>query len=436
MKMTIKIKKRSQLWPFLWLLIFLPFCLGTLNDLLGLPYAIRYALDAAWLLLLFVLICYGRSVKGTGMKGLTVWVVLFFILTLAVFPVQYQSPFYYLWGLRNNFRFYAAFFAFAAFLKEEEITDSLKWFDILFWIDIVVSVVQYFGMGLEQDNLGGLFGTESGVNGFANLFFLIVIAKSLVFYLEKKEHTWLCVLKCVAALFVAALAEMKFFFVELIVVIVLAVLFTNFTWRKLLLIVGGGAAIVGGAAILTTVFPLWGQWFNLEWFLKTATSDVGYTGSGDLNRLNAIPQINELWLKHWSQRIFGMGLGNCDTASFDVVNTPFFRQHGDMHYTWISYAMMYLETGYIGLLFYFGFFVLVYFGAYRIEKRSEGIARTYCRVSRIMAVMCAIIAVYNSSLRGEAAYMAYFVLAIPFVFGKRERYRKREMVSQQKELEI
>lgn len=428
MRKTVTIKKRSQMWPLLWLLIFLPFCLGTLNDLLGLPYAIRYVLDITWVLL-FVFMIYGNGFAQRGIRRISLWILLFLIMTLAVLPVQYQSPLYYLWGLRNNFRFYVAFFAFAVFLKADEIEDSLKWFDVLFWINIAVSIVQYFQYELRQDNLGGLFGSETGVNGFTNIFFLIVLTKSIVFYLERKEKVWNLVLKSVAALFVAALAEMKFFFVEFLLVIVLAVLFTNFTWRKLLVILGGGVAIVGFAALLTTVFPHWGQWFALEWFLETAMSDVGYTGSGDLNRLTAISQINELWLKHWTQRIFGKGLGNCDTASFAAFNTPFFKQHGDMHYNWMSHAMIYLETGYFGLIFFFGFFVMTYLGIRRIEKRSTGKVKTYCRMSRIVTVMCPIIALYNASLRGEAAYMVYFLLAIPFTLERHSSGTRRESLT-------
>ena len=100
---------------------------------------------------------------------------------------------------------------------------------------------------------------------------------------------------------------------------------------------------------------------------------------------------------------------------FDFLNTPFYEAYGTMHYTWISYAMMYLECGWIGLIFYFGFFVLVYLSIRRIEKRCSGVATTYCRMGRILALMCMIIAIYNSSLRTEAGYMMYFALSVPFV---------------------
>ena len=106
-----------------------------------------------------------------------------------------------------------------------------------------------------------------------------------------------------------------------------------------------------------------------------------------------------------------------------------------MHYTWMSYAMMYLECGWVGLIFYFGFFALVYLAICKIQRRSEGIARTYCRIARIMAIMCCLIAIYNASLRGESGYMAYFVLAIPFVYARRG-YEKQNSVRTERETSL
>lgn len=412
------IKKRSFTDWLMWLLILLPFLFGTLNGLLHLPWAIRYLLDVAWLILLFFYFWASPPRRAKGIQGLELWIAAFLGYTLLVYLVQFQSPFYYLWGIRNNFRFYAAFFVFAAFLRPRDVDDYLALFDKLFWANVVVSLFQYFVLGLEQDYLGGLFGTEKGGNGYTNIFFVIAVSKSLLFYLEKRESTKSCVAKCVAALLVAALAELKFFFVEFVLIIAFAVLFTNFTWRKFWVIVGGLTAVLVGAALLAVVFPSYAGWFSVDWLLEAATADKGYTSSGDLNRLNAIGQINELWLTSWGERLFGLGLGNCDTSSFALVNTPFYEAYGDWHYTWLSHAFMYLENGYFGLIFYFGFFTLVYCATCRIQKHCTGVARTYCLFGRIVAIFCMIISIYNSSFRTEAAYMAHFVLAIPFAYAK------------------
>lgn len=425
-KMTLTIKKRSQPGWLMWLIIVLPFLLGLLNDFLGLPWMIRYLLDAAWIVLLLMMLRFQQQVNLKLVKGFLGWICLFLLCTGAAYLIQFQSPLYYIWGARNNFRFYVAFLAFAVFLKPRDVEDYMNLFDKLFWVNVAVSVFQFFVLGFERDYLGGIFGTEIGGNAYTNVFFVIVVTKSLLFYLEKKEKAWVCVSKCAAALFVAALAELKFFFAEFIIIIVLAVLFTSFTWRKFWVIIGGLVAVVGFAALLVVLFPGFKGFLTISWLYENAVSDSGYTSSGDLNRLTAISQINELWLNSWGQRLFGLGLGNCDTSSFAAVNTPFYEAYGDMHYTWLSHAFMYLECGWIGLIFYFGFFVLAYLRAYRIERRSDGIAKTYCCLARIMVVCCVLIAVYNSSLRTEVGYMAYFVLAVPFVFEREKQYRQGE----------
>ena len=414
--MTITLKKRSQAELLTGILIVMPFWLGTLREFLGLPSAIQYLLDAVWCLLLAYM--FRSRHKGPLILRVCVW--LFLIYTALVYLVQFQSPLYYLWGIRNNFRFYAAFFAFCLFLNQRDADDYFRLFDKLFWVDIAVSLVQFFLLEKKGDHLGGLFGVESGANGYTNTFFCIILTKSVIFYLGKKEKMLACVAKFVAAIIIAALAELKFFFVEAVLIIILAVLFTDFSWRKVLIICGGLVGILAGVMLLVKIFPNFTGFFSWEWMWKTAISNKGYTSSGDINRLNAISQINEYWLTGKWSRFFGMGLGNCDTAGFEIVNTPFFKAYGDMHYTWLSHAMMYLECGWIGLMFYFGFFVLVYFKALKIEKTCGIGWKSYCRITRIVAVLCLIISVYNSSLRMEAGYMAYFVLAVPFTAAKTE----------------
>ena len=424
-KFTLSIKKRSQPGWLIWLIIVLPFLFGLLNDFLGLPWAIRYLMDAAWAALLLLMICFQKQLELRPVRGILGFASLFLLYTAAVYLIEFQSPLYYLWGLRNNFRFYVAFLAFCLFLKSREVEGFYRLFDILFWINVPITLFQFFVMGLEGDYLGGIFGSEKGVNAYTNIFFAIVITKALVMYLQKRENTGLVAAKCLVAFLVAALAEIKFFFVEFIVILALAVLFADFTWRKLLVIVGGCALVGMGAALLALLFPNFAGFLSVEFLWETATSKSGYTSSGDLNRLNAIPQINELWLTTWGNRLFGLGLGNCDTSNIAMLNTPFFRAYGDMHYTWISYAFMYLECGWIGLIFYYGFFVMMYIKAVRVGKRVQDREKMYCMLARIVAVCCVLTTAYNASMRGEVGYMAYFVLSIPYMIEREHDTRKR-----------
>ena len=417
-KLTIKIKKRSQSGWLCWLIIVMPFLFGTLNDLLGLPWSIRYLIDVAWFALLLMMVVYRQRLLWRSTRKCVIWIVLFLIYTAMVYLPQYQNGLYYLWGIRNNFRFYVAFLACSVLLSSWDIDGYYRLFDQIFWLNIGVSLVQFFVLEIDGDQLGGVFGAETGANGYTNVFFCIILTKSIIFYLSKKEKLSTCAWKFIAAMIVAAMAELKFFFVESVMIIVLAVLFTDFSWRKVLIIVGGFVGVFAGVALLVQIFPSFTGFFTLEWLWEAAITNKGYTSSGDLNRLNAIPIINEQFLKNgWSQ-MFGLGMGNCETSTFAFLNTPFFEKYGDLHYTWLSYAMMYLECGWIGLAFYFGFFVLVYYKVKKFERASTQTEKAYCRITRIMAVLCAVISIYNSSLCTETGYMAYFVLATPFAISR------------------
>lgn len=408
------VRRRQLSHWFTGLLILLPFCFGTLNELLGLPWGIRYLLDVSWVALLMLL--FARRYRcGNWKVGATACLTgVFLLFTGAVYGFRYQSGLYYLWGMRNTFRFYAAFFAFACFLTAEDSRRYLKILDMLFWVNALVSVWQFFVLGLAGDFLGGIFGVQKGGNAYTNLFFIIITAKSLVFYLEKRESFLSLVAKCLTALAVAAMAELKFFFVEMIVILLLAVCLTGPSRRKLWIVLGGLGAVFCGAALLTCLFPEFEGWFSADWLVGNALSDKGYTSAGDLNRLNAIHQINRRWLRTAGQRLVGLGLGNCETSTFALLNTPFFRDFGEMHYTWIGYAFLYLETGWIGLGLYLSFFAMVFLRCRRIGKDHGGELASVCCLAQILAVLCPLVAVYNSSLRTEAAYMVYFILAVPF----------------------
>lgn len=408
---VIRIKKRRLSGWLIWLLVLMPFGFALL------PHGARYLLDPVWLVLAMLTLRFGGPVPQPMRR----WVVGFgTVLFLTALP-RTESILYLLWGFRNNFRLYGAFFAFCAFLTPEDGEGYLKKLHILFRLNIPVTLFQFLVLGRSGDYLGGIFGTGQGCNAYTNLFFCIVATRSLVGFLDGAESGKGCFRTCFWALLLAALAEIKFFFLEFGVIALLAVAFSGFSRRKLRVILGAGVGILAGAVLLGTLFPNFKGWFSLQWLLDAAGSDRGYTSSGDLNRLNCIGRISARFLREPLQRIFGLGLGNCETSGFSFLNTPFYRACGHIHYTWMSTAFWYLEGGCVGLIFFFGFFALVYLAAARLEKARQGPEKRHCRMAGILAVVCCMTGVYNASLRTEAAYMVYFVLALPFAQQRRTR---------------
>lgn len=412
--MVIRLRKRTQPEFFMDILLLLPFLFAAASQLLGLPFGLEILCDAAAVFLL-VLVSIQRREWPRANKLLLTWVCLFAIYTLVGYLIHFQSVFYYIWGLRNNFRFYIAFFAFMLFIKEDRVAAYWRLFDALFWINSLICLFQYYVLGYKGDHLGGLFGIEKGSNGYLNIFLVIICVRAVVYYLNRQENLWLCVAKCGMALYLAALSELKFFYVEFLMIVALALLISRFSWRKLAVIIGTAIGLPAAVMLLGVLFPNFANFFSLDFFLETALADRGYTSSGDLNRLNSIGRISELFLKSFPQQLFGLGLGNADVGGPAIFTTPFFGQYSYLHYSWLSLAFLFLETGYIGLTFFFGFFALLYVQAGKIAKTADAYRKSWCQIAMILAACCVVIAVYNNSLRVESGYMVYFVLALPFI---------------------
>ena len=92
-----------------------------------------------------------------------------------------------------------------------------------------------------------------------------------------------------------------------------------------------------------------------------------------------------------------------------MCNSDFYQQYSHLHYTWFLSAFLFLETGYGGLFLYLAFFLVL---PACVPARGDGLLR---RMGIIMAAMCILLTFYNSALRSEAGYLAWFGLALPFV---------------------
>lgn len=419
MKLVIR-KKTTAEWLALYVLI-LPFFFSFLMEFLPLPSIIKYTVDIAWLCLL-ALILIRRNLRLDGPARHLLYVVgLFFLMTIVGLVLNYQSILYYLWGLRNNLRFFVFFFACILFMQTRTAASVMKFFDFLLWVNLPIVLYQYVFMGKDQDRLGGIFGVESGCNGYMNIFLIIVITRSILLYLQRKESMPLCFAKCAVALLIAVFAEMKAFFLELVIVAVMAVLITRFSWKKLWIILVISVGVVTGAQLVERLFPEFADWFRWEKIWESLSSEKGYTSQGDMNRMTAISIAMERFLTDGWQKIFGLGLGNCDYATFDFLTTPFYRMYHRLNYVWFSSSFLILETGFAGLLLYGFFFVRLFFAARKEAKQHKGRV-IYAQMAQILSAVCILLMIYNVSLRTESGYMMFFALALPFL-GKADETR-------------
>ena len=413
--LIIRFRRKTQgEWLALFILA-MPFTFFLLMNMLHMPSMVKYTVVVAWGCLLVLLIQNQRNLLSKQTISLFVIVGLFFVFTLFGLLFNYQSIFYYLWGLRNILRFFVFFFACTLFIKESSVDNYLRLFDFLFWVNLIVVLYQFFIMGQKGDFLGGIFGVELGCNGYLNIFMMIVITKSILMYLNKQENQNSCILKCVVAMIIAALSELKFFYLEFIILLVMSILFTRYSFRKVFLVIATGLALYFGLKIINQLYPFFKGWLSIDGIMNIAGFDYGYTSENDINRLSAIPLVWERFLISWNEKLFGLGLGNCDYATFDFLTTPFYLQHTRLHYYWFSSSFLLLETGLVGTVLYLMFFIKVGSAAHKEGKTQKGEAMIRCQLAQIISIMCLFIFIYNGSLRTEAGYMIYFILALPFI---------------------
>lgn len=407
----IYIKKRSVQEIFVFAIFFFPFVMAFLLEFLKLPPFLKYVADAMYLGGVLIAVSGRNAFIRKKHAPFVLFTVALLIYTLLVYLLNFQSPLYYLWGVRNTFRFYAAFMLFAVTVEQEDAEGCLKFMDAMFWINAVVSFFQFFVLGYRQDFLGGIFGVEKGCNSYTVIFFAIVLTKSLLNFMNGQESVRLCLLKCGVALVIAAMAELKFFFILFVVVLLLCTVMTRFSFRKALVLAGAGLLLMLSGQLLPLIFGE-NRALTVE-NIREIIFSSNYATAKDLGRFTAIPTIAKNILTSPWERIFGLGLGNCDTSSFEMFNSEFYRSHSYLNYNWFSSAFLFLETGIIGLAAYLTFFAVCFVLARRQIKK--GANELFCRIGMVMSVVCAVLVFYNSSLRTEIAYMAFFALALPFM---------------------
>lgn len=399
-------------------IFFFPAAQAFLTELLPIPDAIKFLCDGFLVLLLLKLFLQRLTKIDNYSMPFVVIVGLFFFITLVGYLFNYQSVFYYLWGLRNNIRMFVAFFAFAYLADWEDAKGWIKALDVLFVINFAVVIFQYFS-GYGQDYIGGIFGTSKGCNGSLLIFLCIVFAKTILSFMRGEEKMSKCIFVSVASLLVSTLSELKMFFILFILILFMASFMTAHSIKKTLFFAFGAVLVVLFSTLLTVLYKDFTDFLSFDSLIKALT-DTGYATDEDIGRFTALPVISQRFLPGFFRKLFGLGLGNCDSSSLSMFNTPFFESHQTVHYSYFSYAFLFLETGFVGLALYASFFVASFFVSRKLKK-LEMADEFACQMSIILSVISLILLVYNSSLRMEIGFMLFFVLALPIISANEQR---------------
>ena len=414
-----------------------------LIDILGIPSAIRYVNDIIILFLLFNCLKEGRrnfkqteylkafkanihqngwleTVRGVyqqpGPMNVVIAILFFSLMLIPGLIINGGSLLRVLWAVRNIYQFFAFFIICVCILDKNDVIFVFEFFCKVYHLNLALCLIECFIFGKTRDYLGGIFGISKGCNAYLNIYLCIVLIYVIFKYLNNKTTNAYMLYILLSIMVIAGLAELKIVFIEMVIIIGMAILMNRKEERMRIIMKFGAAAIGIGLLVLLVIAPE--HFFVLVNPLRLLEYAGSERGGYNLSRFHAFSNINQLFFNgNPLLNLFGLGFGNCEYSSFSFLQSPFLGEYGQYNYRWFMHQMMFLETGYCGLLAFGGILAAVMYGAWKGRKGRQ----TDKHMHEMVIVMCLLTIInvwYDASLRSECAYMIWFVLAISAILNK------------------
>lgn len=418
--MKVEIKCKDILYIILWICLFQ----GVISDYVGF-HQINYLCDVLLIFLLVTKIYKGNLKIDLYKKGEYIPIFMFINVVLLGWAFNSVSILQAVWGIRNYGRFFL-FFIFACTIWDyRDVVKIENFFIKLFPFHIGLVIFQYFFEGLKQDNLSGIFGRTAGGNGGLIIYLLIILC-IIITRFEYKRIGIFSFITYLSFIFLnAALSELKFLFIATILFMGLYFFLCEHKVKGIILSLFFILLLYVGIRIFYHVFHFWENYLTFENILKMILDQKTYANQDDIWRTAVFSKLTPI-LSQWGGAkalIFGIGLGNGDySSSYQVLNSYFYQIYEKTHYTWLSLGYLFVETGYLGTIFYLSFFIVLEIKAICFYLKK---AAYFNYLGIFLPLVFMILIVYNSTLRSNFAYMAFTVLTWQILYNKKIKYYRR-----------
>ena len=383
---------------------------------LGIPSFANYFTDVLTILILFCAIKkYLKNKENLNIKNWMIVVGLLLLESIIGLIINEQRIMLYVWGIRNTYRFFAFLFGCIVLLNKKDVEKIFYIMYIFLFVNVLLCSYQFFVLRLGQDRVGGTFGVLEGANGYMNMFMVILSTYAMVNFQNKKWKLIQFLLVILSCMYIAAISELKMFYVEVVIIVLIGILLSKPNFRTIMIILGSAITLYIAIQVLYNIYPGFKNFFNLEKMISYA-SKTGYAREDQLNRLTAIDTLDKSFLKKQNRRLIGIGTGNAEVSRFKVFNSEFAKNYSKkLAYNWFLHSFIFLENGYIGLIIYIVFFIIVFCDNIKFKKKDN--AEVYL-VAQIISLISILLMCYDLSLRTEAAYMWFFTLSIGYIYNK------------------
>lgn len=368
------------------------------------------------LLLFFALRKYIIEKPKINIRTIMIIVIIMLIISAFSFILNFSKITLYVWSIRNLYRFFAFMFSCIILLKKEDLKIILKIFEIVFLLNVVLCSYQKFILNLHQDYIAGFFGTISGGNAAMNMLMIIIFSDKAIKFVNKSCSLHKFIFYMATTAYIAAISELKIYYIEMVIIILISALISRKNIRTFIISIVSVLILILTINILYTLYPSFRDFFNMEEILDYS-SNGGYSNENDLNRFTAIQTLRDKYMEK-NQRFLGIGTGNAEVSQFSAFCSDFYNNYYYLNYNWFSHAFIFLENGYIGLALYMLFFIVNIVLMFKFMKKSE--QQEYYILGIILNIISLLLMIYNSSLRGDTAYIWFCTLAFPYIYNKKE----------------
>lgn len=419
--MIVRIRQRTDCEKLILAIIGITLLEGSVSIFIPQIHPIFYLTDLLNVVLFLVMVVRRRFSKlfNSSLRGFIICFALFGLCAISGIIINFSNIALHLWGIRRIFANLIFFLACVLFEHSYE----LKFINKLFWINLAVSIIEGI-LGYRQDWVGGIYGIVRGnVNGPLNLLLIIIMTKIILDFINKEANFKQTFFIGVALLGIATFAELKIFYVEIVILIALCSLVTKFSFRKLMLIVFGGIGAIVGIKLLFVLFPdISPNMFTISNMWRYLTNPGGYVGqfagdTGDMNRLafwdKAMAQLPDMF-----DKLFGLGLGNTEYIEVLGLKSQFYITHRALHYFMFPLPMILLQMGTFGMILYLMLFALLFLAIRKQKVIAEEETATLYQMAEVLCLMAFVITVYDTSLLGKGGFLYFYVLSLPFIKAK------------------
>lgn len=319
-----------------------------------------------------------------------------------------------IYGVYKYFRGFFFFFGTLALVDSKSLYRTYKFLNMAFWINVILTFIEFFLLGINQDLLGGIFGLGVGVNQYTNLFFVVIsiyfIEKIVNRDVSRKENNWILIMS-ILMLAIAAFAEMKYFFAEFLILFFIAYFCLPKEQKSIISMLVIIICVVVFYNILIQMFPEFSTLFSQlkdGGFTRLVDLQRHYSTDYDMGRAVIFKYSNQYLLPHKWNQLIGMGVGN--VTSSRIVNNDFWIKNQMTHYDQFYTSYLYNEQGIIGFLLY----CLVYIELFIIGLKAlfKSKTRKYGAMLIMLVCGCVMIFVYNMALYSQLCFIVFWALAV------------------------